>query len=176
MLPLYATIWLAMALFAGAEVARSRTPSERRPPAWAWWASAAGLTLAIVHTLLAFAVVHRWSHAAAVETTAVQTAAVYGVAFAGGVYVNYVFLGAWLADVWWWRASPGARPRVLVAALRAFYLLIIVNAAVVFAAGWRRAAGLAIVAALVAAWAGAVRPRASSVPHPRSPRGRTASL
>lgn len=154
MIALYATVWTAMALFAAGELGRSRADPARRPPAWAWWAFAAGLTLAVSHTLLAFAVVHGWSHTDAVRATAVQTAALYGVTFGGGVYINYAFLGVWLADAWWWRASPDvhARPRAVVLTLRAFYLLIIVNAAVVFAVGWRRAAGLAIVAAMFAAW------------------------
>jgi hypothetical protein len=83
-----------------------------------------------------------------------QTAAVYGVPVGAGVYVNYLFVAAWLADAWWWRASPRGyvRPPAAVWALRAFYLLIIVNAAVVFADGLRRLAGLVLVSWLVRIW------------------------
>ena len=40
--------------------------------------------------------------------TARQTAAVYGVAWGGGVYVNYLFVGVWLAELLWWRVDPAA--------------------------------------------------------------------
>lgn len=154
MAPLYGTIWAAMLLFAAGESGRSFTARGSAPPRWAWWLFAGGLVLAIAHTLIAFAVVHHWSHADAVIATARQTGEIYGVAFGAGVYVNYVFLGVWLADAWWWRAAaPGrARPIAVVRALRAFYVIIIFNATVVAAAGYRRALGLLLVSWLARVW------------------------
>ena len=151
MLALYLTIWLALALFVAGEIGRSAGSARVRE--WAWWAFAFGLALALVHTALAFDTVHNWIHDDAVRSTAVQTEAVFGVAVGWGVYVNYLFFAVWLADAWSWRvAQPATRPRVLTWSLRAFYLLIILNGAVVFAAPARRGVGLLIVALLVWAW------------------------
>ena len=167
---LYATIWVSMLLFAVGESGRAFTRRGADPPAWAWWAFTAGLALAVIHTVLAFSSVHQWSHADAVRSTALQTEAIYGVAFGAGVYVNYVFLAAWLADAWWWRAAPPGyvRPAGAVWALRAFYMVIIFNAAVVFAAGLRRIGGLILVSWLARVWSGTVAQPAT--PLPRSSR------
>jgi hypothetical protein len=153
MLALYLTIWLALILFALAETGRPRRRNAGSP-GWPWWAFTIGLALAVVHTILAFAAVHDWVHDDAVRSTAMQTAAVYGVAVGWGVYVNYVFLGVWLADAWWWRRAPHGyiRPIAVTWTLRAFYLVMIFNGAVVFAAGPRRALGAAVVAVLCVAW------------------------
>ena len=154
MAALYASIWMAMLLFAAGESGRSFTPPRSTAPRWAWWVFAGGLVLAIAHTLIAFAVVHHWSHADAVLGTARQTRAIYGVALGAGVYVNYVFLAVWLADAWWWHgAGPNpSRPIAVVWALRAFYFTIIFNATVVAASGFRRAFGLLLVSWLARVW------------------------
>jgi hypothetical protein len=174
---LYLTIWLALLLFAAGESGRSFTPRGASPPRWAWWAFAAGLVLAVVHTLLAFSSVHGWSHASAVHSTAVQTQSIYGITFGGGVYVNYLFLAVWMADAWWWRASQPsyARPAPAVWALRAFYMVIIFNAAVVFASGIRRVAGLLLVSWLARVWSAGVSSAVSSGRPSRSASDRIAS-
>lgn len=166
MAALYGTIWLSMLLFAAGESGRSFTPRASAPPRWAWWAFATGLVLALVHTLIAFAVVHQWSHADAVVSTAMQTASVYGVPFSGGIFVNYIFFAVWLADAWWWRTSPRnyVRPAAAVWTLRAFYMVIIFNAAVVFASGLRRVLGLLLVSWLARAWSPGVGRRLPSPP------------
>jgi hypothetical protein len=78
--------------------------------------------------------------------------------------VNYLFLGVWLADAWWWRASPRGyiRPAAITWSLRAFYMIILFNAAVIFAAGWRRLLGLALLSWLSRAWSAGVNPSRSS--------------
>ena len=154
MTALYATIWLALALFVAGESGRSFSPPGRKPPAWAWWLFIAGWIAAIVHTLIAFDVVHGWSHDAAVQSTASQTEAMFGKPAGAGVYVNYVFFAVWLADAWWWKAAlPGyVRPAAVTWALRAFYLVIIINAAVVFVPGGRRIIGLVLVSWLARIW------------------------
>jgi hypothetical protein len=78
----------------------------------------------------------------------------FGVRVGWGVYVNYVFFAVWLADAVWWRVSPDVhrRPAGVTWALRVFYLIIIVNAAVIFAVGWRRILGLLIVSWLARVW------------------------
>ena len=165
MLALYATIWLALGLFAAGETGRALTRRGMAPPGWAWWAFVAGLLLALVHTAISFHVVHDWVHADAVRSTALQTAAMYGVAVGWGVYVNYLFFAVWLADAWWWRAAPVGyvRPSAAVWSLRIFYLIVLFNAAVVFAAGWRRLLGLVLVSWLARVWSPTLS-RASSSP------------
>ena len=156
MLALYLTIWIALALFTTGEVGRAWRPRGLGGP---WYASALGLTAGIVHTLLAFDVVHGWSHEHAVLTTAMQTERVFGTAVGWGVYVNYLFFAVWLADLAWWRRDAGieTRRRGVVIGLQAFYLMIILNAAVVFAVGARRAVGAGLVLILAFAWGRQIR-------------------
>ena len=141
----YLTIWVALTLFVLGEVGRSKGARH-----WARALSAAGLVLALVHTVLAFDVFHQWSHTDAVLSTAQQTQEVFGIRFGAGVYVNYLFFAVWLLDLVLWR--PVGAPSRGVWILRAFYLLIIFNGAVVFASGWRRLAGMVLVAVLVGVW------------------------
>ncbi len=154
MLGLYLTIWLALMLFVVGETGRSAT-GKKRPPTWAWWSFTLGLVLALVHTALAFDLVHNWVHADAVLATARQTDEVFGVAVGWGVYVNYLFYVVWAADAAWWRKSADVwqRPALATWTLRAFYLMIIVNAAVIFAAGPRRVLGVLMVSWLARIWA-----------------------
>lgn len=152
---LFATIWLALALFVAGEAGK-RTPARGAPaPRWAWGAWTLGAALCGLHMLIAFGSRHGWSHADAVAETARRTAEVLGTAWGGGVYVNYLFTAIWLAEASWWRAAPAAyarRPRWLTGCLRAFYLLILVNAAVVFASPAGRVAGVPLVTALLWTW------------------------
>jgi hypothetical protein len=142
---LYWTIWISLALFAAGEVLKPR----------AWLVSAFGLVVLIIHVAIAMDVRHGWSHSAAIAATARQTFDVYGLRWGGGYFVNYAFMAAWIAELAVWRMSPDAYlrwsgwPRTV---LRAFYLVMIVNAAIVFAAGARRAIGAVIVVTLIAAW------------------------
>ena len=169
MVALYTTIWVALGLFATGETGRSFTRAGSNPPGWAWWAFISGLVLSIAHTVLAFAVVHNWRHDDAVLNTALQTEAMFGIDAGAGVYVNYVFFAAWLGDAIWWRVAPAGyvRPAAATWALRAFYMIVIFNAAVVFAAGPRRIAGLLLVSWLARVWS----PRLMR-PAPSSPRRR----
>jgi hypothetical protein len=106
--------------------------------------------LAVVHTLLAFDVFHQWSHADAVLSTAQQTEEVFGARVGAGLYVNYLFFAVWLLDIALWRTATPAP--ALLWLVRVFYLVIIFNGAVVFAAGGRRALGAALVGVLLWAW------------------------
>lgn len=152
---LFVTIWLALAAFTAAEAGRRPAFSGRPPARWLDAVSLAGLTLLIVHIALAYGVRHGWSHDAAVRATADQTAAVYGLDWGGGLYVNYLFALVWAIDAWQWSVSPGAaaaRPPALHWALRLFYGVIIVNGAVIFVPGPRRGLGVAVVLALIGIW------------------------
>ena len=158
---LYATVWIALALFVAGEAGKRALERGGAAVGRLWLASTLGAFLCTAHMLIAFAVRHGWSHAVAVAVTARQTAEVFGVSWGGGVYVNYLFVTLWLTEACWWRAAPLAyarRPRWIDWALRAFYALVIVNAAIVFASPAGRVAGVPLVAALLWAW----RPASSS--------------
>jgi hypothetical protein len=104
-----------------------------------------GAILALLHSVAAFVVVYGGSHDTARAETTRQTAALTGVEFAGGIYINYLFLIVWLSDAAWWWLAPSSyrsRPRALELAIRGFILFVIVNGAVVFADGWARVVGL----------------------------------
>jgi hypothetical protein len=122
-------------------------------PSRAAWS--VGALLAIVHALLAFAVFYGWSHAVAREATARQTAALTGLAFAGGIYINYVFLLVWLGDAMWWWVAPrsyATRPGWVSVTIRGFIFFIILNGAVVFADGLARIVGIVAVSIVAVTW------------------------
>jgi len=114
-----------------------------------------GVVLALIHVVLAFQFVYAWNHETAVAATAQQAADRFGWGWRGGIYVNYVFLTVWVADVYWWWMAPSShasRSRRFEAARLAVFTFMFVNGAVVFASGIGRMVGVASVAvALVAA-------------------------
>lgn len=151
---LYWMIWLSLIAFAAGELAKSRHL------AGAWSISATGAILLAGHIVLAMAVRHGWSHASALEATAQQTNEMFGLNWAGGVYVNYVFAVVWIAELFVWRQWPegyASRPDWIRWSLRGFYFVILVSAAVIFASDWRRLMGAALVAVVLASWI--TRPR-----------------
>jgi hypothetical protein len=154
---LFWTSWIALACFVAAEFGkRPALVSARAPAKWTFPVSACGLVLLLIHMAIGLDIRHDWSHTAAVRDTARQTAAVYGLDWGGGLYVNYVFAGIWALDVWHGtragRARPLHRRSGLLWALRVFYFTIIFNGAVVFVAGPRRWLGAGLVLAMVWAW------------------------
>jgi hypothetical protein len=127
--------------------ATERTERVRR----ALWSLACLLTW--VHVGFAFAVHHRWSHAAAYAHTARQTLEIVGIDWGGGLYFNYLFLLVWSLDaLWWhlWPASYRAHTKSWRIGVHAYLAFIAVNATVVFAAGPVRYAGIAAVVLLIA--------------------------
>jgi hypothetical protein len=146
----FVTIAIAIAAWAAAECLRvARRPALARV---AWTAGAAAM---IVHSLAAFAVFYGWDHETAVALTARQTAALTGIAWGGGLYVNYALLAIWSADAIWAWVSPvsyAQRPAALDIAVRGFLYFMFVNGAIVFADGWMRALGMLAVGLVTAAW------------------------
>ena len=152
---LYSTIWISLAFF----VAGQHGYRLARLPGWVHAANAIGLALCVIHIALAMGSVHGWRQAAAIEATAIQTESVYGLRWGGGVFVNYLFVVVWALEAWWrTRTRAFADSRFARWLLRTFYAVVVFNAAVVFARGSMRMAGLVLVVALVLAWR----------PHPRS--------
>jgi hypothetical protein len=139
---LYATIWIALVLLVAAEVGKGPLALDGRPARWARMAWLTGGALAIVHAVVALAIRYRWDHALAVRETARQGAALYGFAWSGSIYVNYVFLALWIALAWRWRNWIW----------RLFVLVMVVNGAILFARPGARPFGALLVALLVWAW------------------------
>lgn len=156
-----ATIDLALVgYFSGAIL---ETLSQRRPgaagdlppqrAARAMWTL--GCLLYLAHVICAFQYYHHWSHREAYAETSRRTAEMFGWNSGAGLYFNYAFTLAWIADVVWWRAAPAsrlARSRWLSLAGHGFFLFMVVNATIVFETGLVRWLGVAGCAALAAAW------------------------
>ena len=101
----------------------------------------------VIHIAIAVGSVHEWSHAAAIEATAIQTESVYGLRWGGGVFVNYLFAIVWALEAWWrTRSRAFSESRFARWMIRTFYVVVVFNAAVVFARGSTRAAGAVLVA------------------------------
>ena len=155
---LYGTIWIAMVLLCAGEAGRRSLHGARSSVTWAWWAFSCGALLCAIHIAIAMSVRYDWSHEAAVDATARQTLAVYGLNWGGGVYLNYGFVIVWIIDAWLWHRFPSRQTRpagAITWTTRAVFLVMILNAAVIFAGGARRGAGALIVLWLLWTW----RPR-----------------
>lgn len=150
---LYVTIWASMIALGLSEWARRRRGRWSRRPAWL--ISAGGLTLIVIHIAVAIFHHHGGDHAAAVAETARLTEAVYGVAWGGGVYVNYAFVAIWAAYLSWWRRRTDLvidSRSIPVLVLRCLLFVLIVNALVVFASAQTRPLGVMVCAVLLWAW------------------------
>jgi hypothetical protein len=146
---LYSTIWIALTLFVIAQYGLRRAGTAP----WVLSINIAGLVLCVIHIVIAMASVHGWSHASAIEATARSAAAVYGLRWGGGVFVNYLFVAVWAGDAWrLYLRGDRAEGGGLRFALRLFYAIVIINAAVVFAHWPMRIVGVCLVIALVVAW------------------------
>lgn len=151
-LSVYATAWLSLALWAAGEWRRRDPPENARGRAL----FSAALAVMVVHSALAFGVLHGWSHAEALLHAARRTQEVTGTAAPRGFYANHAFLAGWAIETaaWWLRpAAYRRRPRALVWLSRAVFAFMFVNGAVVFVQGPRRLAGAVVLAAVAAAWA-----------------------
>lgn len=150
---LYLTIWASMIALGLSEWARRGQDRWSRRPAWV--ISAGGLALLVTHIAIAIVHHHGGDHSAAVAETARLTERVYGVAWGGGVYVNYAFVAVWAAYLSWWRRRMDLvidSRSIPVLVLRCLLFALIVNALVVFASAQTRPLGVIICAVLLWAW------------------------
>jgi len=142
---------LATAAWAVGEALMRRSSMADRLARAAW---TLGIALALMHVVLAFEVVYAWDHEVAVAATMRQTADLVGWSWRGAIYVNYVFLTLWIADVCWWWIAPAsrtARPWGIEAARIAAFTFMFFNGAVVFASGVGRLVGIASVSLVLLA-------------------------
>jgi len=149
------TIWLVLAGYAIGTVLFALS---RKRPAWesaarlAWTAACVSL---LAHAASAFHFYHGWSQESAYRETARQTAAVVGLDWGGGLYINYATVLFWAVDVtWWWRGFEAyrRRPWLLVVLWQSFLIFMIFNATVVFKTGPLRWIGIGVSLLVACFW------------------------
>jgi hypothetical protein len=138
-------VWVSFACYLVAGAVQWSRPASTTGSRLARWFWTAACMLMIAHVGCAFGFVHRWSHAAAYQETARQTAELTGIRSGFGLYINYGMLLVWLGHVILiWCSSPAAQ-RFLVSANRwihAFFGFMWFNATVVFGDGFNRWGGI----------------------------------
>ena len=140
------TIRLALALYVVGLALRISAAGRRSWQSVARLMWTAGCLALLMHLVCAFQFYHHWSHAAAYEATARQTAEVVGLAWGGGLYANYAFAAVWALDACWWWSRPhgyATRPRPIEWAVQGYLGFIAFNATLVFGKGMIRLFGLA---------------------------------
>lgn len=148
------TLWLARASVAFYAVAvliafSNRVSRGRTFRQWrATWSSAC--LLLIVHVGAAFHFEYGWSHSAAFDHTAQQTARVTGINWGGGLYFNYAFLILWLVDVAILWLSASKPSTILRRSTDIACVFMAFNATVVFGPRWW--IGPMIAFGLIAEW------------------------
>ena len=160
------TIRVSVAFYALAIASSLLAKQNRYGDQFARIAWTGGCLACLVHVLCAFHFYHAWSHAAAYQDTARQTAEVLGIDWGGGLYFNYVFVAAWILDsIWWWRSIEHyrTRPRWLKISLHCFFAFMFFNATVVFESGPVRWTGLTLVIGLTILWLIARGPREKTI-------------
>ncbi|MFM7059312.1 MAG: hypothetical protein ACKO2P_20550 [Planctomycetota bacterium] len=123
-------------------VSGQRTRTRIVRPLWT-----AGALLFLAHVAAAFHFEHHWSHAAAIQSTAVQTEQLIGVAFGEGLWFSYLFVLLWTVDVAWsWIHADSWQNRTpaITVALHAWLFFIAFNGAVIFESGPTRPAGMLV--------------------------------
>ena len=148
------TIWFSLVAYTVGEAGRTGLWSTvgHRMSRLVW---TAGCLLYLAHVVAAFSFYHAWSHGAASDYTARQTADVVGLDWGGGIFVNYAFTALWVAEATWWWLAPTrylTRPPRIDRVVRAVFLFMIVNGAIVFVEGPLRWLGLGVVVTLTVAW------------------------
>ena len=126
-----------------------------RRPRVARLAWTCGLVLYLAHVAAAFHFRHHWSHDAAYEETARQTAELFGMRSGAGLYWNYAFTAVWACDaIWmWWNAETYRwRRRWIAMVIHSFMAFLFINATMVFVSGFVRWMGLAVTFALGTLW------------------------
>ena len=149
------TVWLALCGYALGATMLLAARGRAHWPARARWAWTFGCAFFLAHVGCAFAFFHGWSHTAAYRETARQTAELTGLHWGGGLFLNYIFALAWIADTMWWWLAPAnfaRRPPWLTAAWQGFLFFMVFNGTVVFGNGPVRWFGAAICAGLATLW------------------------
>lgn len=147
------SIWLALTLYVASECAGQS--GDSKPPGLARWLNSFGCTAFLAHVACAFQFNYHWSHTAAYAETVRQTAEFTGWNWGGGLFINYAFALVWWSDVvvsWACPARQLRRAAWSTWSVRAVFLFMIFNGAVVFVHGPRRWFGSALCLALAVCW------------------------
>jgi hypothetical protein len=118
----------------------------------------AAFALMLLHVLLAFHFAHHWSHRAAYDDTARQTAELFGIRWGGGVFANYALLLVWAVEVVRWWSGGFSR------AAQWFMAFMWFNGTVVFGHGlirWLGVAGFLMLAVML--WVARRKPESPPV-------------
>ena len=148
-----ATAWLSLAAWVASEWLRLPGTAVRNEQGR--MSFTLGALVLLLHTGLGLHLRHAWSQADAMREIARQSAEVTGIAFGGGLFVNYAFVAFWLAEAfWWWRAPRGYLARSTQArwSSRAVYLFMFVNGAIVFGHGPVRIFGALAIVVVCVCW------------------------
>ena len=148
------TAWAALILWGTTEGLRTfsgRHPERGRRARWSW---TIGAVVFSAHVALAMHFRHGWSHTSAVTETARQTHEVFGIRWGGGVWFNYLMALVWIGDVGraWLREPEWMNCTGRPGWVRAFFLFMWFNAAVVFPHGPLRWLGAAVCAGVGISW------------------------
>lgn len=139
-----ASIWIALLCYFAATLARLFPVEKPQATRWLWTLGCAAYG---AHVFCAFQFHHSWSHEAALADTARQTAEVTGWKWGGGIWFNYLFTLAWIADVVrLWRTAPptpSGRLSILIVGWQAFFFFMVFNATIIFESGPVRWLGVA---------------------------------
>ena len=149
----HSTIWISIFAYAAGCVVFATARDRDRWVRLAWTIGCAAL---VAHFISAFQFYHSWSQSSAYHETARQTAAVVGLNWGGGLFINYAVAILWTSDIaWWWFAglkSYRRRPWLLTMLWHGFLVFIIFNATVVFKDGLTRWIGLLVCLSLCLSW------------------------
>ena len=138
---IHATAGASFALYVLALLWRLRRPSACANGIWT-----AAFVMMVIHVGCAFHFAHHWSHRAAYDETAWQTAEVFGLKWGGGVFANYALLVVWAIEVAnWWRGRTSRLAQVFLA-------FMWFNGAVVFGHGLIRWGGVGAFVLLAVGW------------------------
>jgi len=132
------TVWISLAGYAIALIIFLQSKGRLKWDAFARLLWTTGCIAMLAHAVSAFHFHHHWSHTAAFNETARQTAKVYGLNWGGGIFINYILIIGWILDViWWWRGLTIYRNRskIFSIAWHVFLFFIFFNATVVFEDG-----------------------------------------
>ena len=143
------TLWTARLCFLLYVLALGLRLRRRNRAARIAWST--GFVVFALHMIAAFQFEHHWSHADAYAETARKTAALTGLDWGGGLYMNYLLAVVWLADVLWWLLGPRSylhRPAAIEATVQGYFAFLWFNATVVFGHGPIRPIGAVAFVAL----------------------------
>ena len=144
-------VWIALLCYSVAAVTfLVRRQHLRSLARWCW---TLGLFAYLGHVAAAFHYYYQWSHDLGIAETARQTRELTGKDSGAGLYLNYFFTLVWIADTaYWWvvgLSGYARRSGWIDWIIHGFFVLMVVNGAVVFARGPVRWLGAAILLLLL---------------------------